>query len=75
MSRIPQLVLDKKAKDGKDYKNREIAVALNMSESMVSRFLRDKVDIGGVSYSTARVWADWLDCDMRDLATLDNTDK
>ncbi len=68
VSRIPQLVLDKKAKDGVDYTNRHIANELNISESMISRFMKDKVDISSITFSTARAWADWLDCDMRDLA-------
>lgn len=67
MSRIPQLVLDKKAKDGKNYKNREIAEALNISESMVSRFVNDRVEIGNMMYKTAQAWAKWLECPLDEL--------
>ena len=68
MSKIPQLVLEKKAKDGKDYKNTEIASALGISEAMVSRFLRDKVNVGSARFDTMLAWSNWLDCDPRNLA-------
>jgi transcriptional regulator with XRE-family HTH domain len=68
MSNIPQLVLEKKARDGRDYKNKQIADELNLSESMVSRFLRDMVDIETMNFGTALRWADWLGCeDVREL--------
>lgn len=67
MSRIPQLVLNKKANDGKDYNNVEIAEELGISRSMVSLFMRDKVDVSKMAFSTAIAWADWLECDLREL--------
>ena len=70
MSRIPQLVLNKKARDGIDYKNVEIAEALGISDAMVSRFMRDKIDVEKMAFATALAWADWLECDVRDLAEM-----
>ena len=67
VSKIPQLVLEKKARDRRDYKNRDIAEALKLSEAMISRFLRDRVDMGSVNLATAIRWAKWLGCHAEEL--------
>lgn len=67
MSRIPQLVLDKKARDGKDYKNIEIAEAIDLSPAMVSRFMRDLINVESAQFGTMIAWANWLEVDLIDL--------
>lgn len=67
VSKIPQLVLDKKARDGQNYKNIEIAEQLGITNGMVSLFLRDKVDISKMALGTALAWSDWLECGVREL--------
>lgn len=70
MSKIPQLVLNKKAKDGIDYNNVEIAKEIGLSRAMVSLFMRDKVNISGMAFGTAIAWAEWLECDLLDLVEI-----
>lgn len=67
MSNIPKLVLEKKYRDGKNYKNTEIAESLNLSEAMVSRFMNNKINMGKVTFDTILAWSKWLDCDPRVL--------
>lgn len=69
MSNIPRLVLEKQLRDGHTYKHVEIAEEIGISSTMVAHFLRDKVNISNIAFSTALAWSDWLECDVRELAT------
>jgi transcriptional regulator with XRE-family HTH domain len=70
VSKIPQLVREKKARDRQDYLNKDIAKAVALSEAMVSRFLRNRVDMGAVNLDTAIRWAKWLGCHAEELVEL-----
>ena len=67
VNRIPVLVSAKEVRDGKRYKQKEIAIASGLSEPIVSRLMRE-TEIGGITYSTARMIAQWLGVSTDDLA-------
>jgi transcriptional regulator with XRE-family HTH domain len=67
VNRIPVLVSEKEVRDGRRYKQKEIAIVSGLSESMVSRLMREP-EIGGITYDTARTIAEWLGVSTDDLA-------
>lgn len=68
MSRFLVLLSQKEIREGKRYSQREIARATNISNAVVSRWMRD--DIQGANLATVRKLCDWLDCDIGDLLTM-----
>ena len=66
-NKIPVLVSQKEVQDGRRYKQREISIGTGLSESMISRLMREP-DIGGVNYASARAIAAWLGVSTDDLA-------
>lgn len=69
INNIPVLIAQKQVRDRKRYKQKEISQLSGISQSMVSRTLTDKIDIGQMKYGEAEKWADWLGCKMNDLLT------
>lgn len=67
MNNIPVLISLKQARDKRHYKNKEIAEAVKVSESMVSLIIQNKINIGGMKLETAYAFADWLECGIDDL--------
>jgi transcriptional regulator with XRE-family HTH domain len=67
MNNIPVLIAQKEIRDRRRYKQKDIAEATQISESMISRVIQDKINIGGMTLDTAFALADWLGCDIRDL--------
>jgi transcriptional regulator with XRE-family HTH domain len=67
VNRIPVLVSEKEVRDGRRYKQRDIANGTALSESMISRLMREP-DISGVNYASARIIAEWLGVSTDDLA-------
>jgi transcriptional regulator with XRE-family HTH domain len=59
MNKIPNLITRKELRDGKRYRHKDIAEGTGLSESMISRLLRDK-EIDNLSYSSAKLIARWL---------------
>ena len=70
MTRFATLVAQKEIRDGKRYKQKEIARATGVAESTVSRWMRGE-DIEDGSMKTVRKLCDWLECDAGDLVYLD----
>jgi transcriptional regulator with XRE-family HTH domain len=68
INRIPVLVSEKEVRDGRRYKQKDIAIGSGLSESMISRLMRED-DIGGVNYASARIIAEWLGVSTDALAT------
>jgi transcriptional regulator with XRE-family HTH domain len=67
LNRIPILVSAKEIRDGRRYKQKEIAAGSGLSEPIISRLMRDD-DISGITYATAKALAQWLDVSMEELA-------
>lgn len=67
MGIILTLVTRKELRDGKRYKQREIAAQTGISEAMISRLLRDQIHVDDISLGTARAIANWLECTIDDL--------
>jgi transcriptional regulator with XRE-family HTH domain len=68
INQIPVLVSEKEVRDKRRYKQKEIAIASGLSESMVSRLMREP-EIGGITYDTARTIAEWLGVSTDALAS------
>jgi transcriptional regulator with XRE-family HTH domain len=68
VNQIPVLVSEKEVRDKRRYKQKEIAIASGLSEAIVSRLMREP-EIGGITYTTANMIADWLGVAMEELAS------
>jgi transcriptional regulator with XRE-family HTH domain len=68
VNQIPLLVSEKEVRDKRRYKQKEIAIASGLSEAIVSRLMRE-TEISGITYTTARMIAEWLGVSMEELAT------
>lgn len=69
MSNLEALVANKAARDGRMYKNKEIAEAIGVSESTISRLMNSK----NIESTTLRVILHlcvWLECEIADLITI-----
>lgn len=65
MSRLMVLLSQKEQRDGKRYKQKDIAAATGLSPATITRWMND--DIEGSNLATVRKLCDWLDCDVGDL--------
>jgi transcriptional regulator with XRE-family HTH domain len=66
-NKIPLLVSQKEVRDEQRYKQREIALATGLSESMISRLMREE-ELSAINYVTARIIARWLGVSTDELA-------
>jgi len=65
---IPMLLSQKELRDGRRYRQKDIAMGTGLSEGMVSRFMRDR-DISHMTYGSAKAIARWLDVTTDELGT------
>jgi transcriptional regulator with XRE-family HTH domain len=72
-NKIPVLVSAKEIRDGRRYKQKEIAIGSGLSEPIVSRLMRED-DISGVTYASVRAIAEWLGVSMEELAERDSNE-
>lgn len=70
MSRFESLVANKSAKDGKMYKQVEIAKAIGVSNSMVSRLMNSE-NLDSLTLRMVKRICEWLECDIADLLYID----
>jgi len=61
------LLSQKELRDGRRYKQKDIAHGTGLSVSVVSRIMNDRT-IGGMTYATAKAFAKWLGVPMEELA-------
>jgi len=73
MTNFPLLVTQKEVRDKRRYSQREIAVALGVSEPTVSRWMNGK-RIENTSIKIVMKLCNWLDCDLRDLVYTEATE-
>jgi transcriptional regulator with XRE-family HTH domain len=66
LNRIPRLLTEKELRDGKRYKQKDIAIGTGMSEAVVSRVFNDN-DIANLTYGSAKALARWLGVSMEEL--------
>jgi len=66
MSRFVQLLAKKELKTGKRYSQKEIADALSVSPSTVSRWMNGQI-VEKSSLETVRRICDFLECEVGDL--------
>ena len=67
INKIPWLVSQKEVRDRERYKQKEIARATGLSESMISRLMREE-ELSAINYVTARIIARWLGVSTDELA-------
>jgi transcriptional regulator with XRE-family HTH domain len=67
INKIPWLVSQKEVRDRERYKQKEIAKATGLSESMISRLMREE-ELSAINYVTARIIARWLGVSTDELA-------
>lgn len=68
-NRFHQQLARKEAKEGRRYKQKEIAEAAGLSPAVISRWIND-VDLGSSTIDTVAKLCGWLDCDIGDLLTI-----
>lgn len=66
-NKIPLLTSQKEVRDGQRYRQRDIARATGLSESMISRLMREE-ELSAINYVTARIIARWLGVSTDELA-------
>jgi transcriptional regulator with XRE-family HTH domain len=66
LNKIPMLLSQKELRDGRRYKQIDIANGTGLSVSVVSRIMNDR-SIGGMTYATAKAFAKWLGVSMEEL--------
>ena len=66
LNKIPMLLSQKELRDGRRYKQIDIANGTGLSVSVVSRIMNDR-SIGGMTYATAKAFANWLGVAMEEL--------
>jgi DNA-binding Xre family transcriptional regulator len=67
VNNIPILVAQKCARDGKMYTQTEIAEATGLSQAMVSRMIRYKVQMENLTIGVLDPMATWLGCNVEEL--------
>jgi transcriptional regulator with XRE-family HTH domain len=67
INKIPLLVSQKEVRDRQRYRQKEIAKGTGLSESMISRLMREE-ELSAINYVTARAIARWLGVSTDDLA-------
>ena len=70
MSNLTRLIAEKEIRDGKRYKQRQIADEVDLSPAMISRLLTDDKDFDNTTIKVARKLAKWLGCKVDDLFTV-----
>jgi transcriptional regulator with XRE-family HTH domain len=66
LNKIPMLLSQKELRDGRRYRQKDIAVGTGISEAVVSRVFNDN-DIVNLTYGTAKAIAKWLGVSMEEL--------
>ena len=66
LNKIPMLLSQKELRDGRRYKQKDIAMGTGLSGTIVSRVMNDS-DISGLTYGSAKVLAQWLGVSMEEL--------
>lgn len=69
VSNFAVLLARKEQQDRRRYTQKEVAESIGISESMVSRLLKD-VDVLKMSYGNILKVAQWLDCTSDELVKL-----
>lgn len=69
MINLEGLVANKSARDGKRYKNKEIADAIGVSESTISRLMKGR-NIESTSLRVIVDLCEWLNCDLAELVQI-----
>lgn len=64
-SLFPVALARKEERDGKRYTQRQIALATGISQALMSRIFRGRIE--GLNLATARKVCLWLDCDYKDI--------
>jgi DNA-binding Xre family transcriptional regulator len=64
-TRLPTLIATKEARDNRRMTQKEIAVALEVSESTVSRWMRGEIE--GMTLGMAFRLCEYLGCELGDL--------
>ena len=65
---IPMLLSQKELRDGRRYRQKDIAIGTGLSEGMVSRLMRDG-DISHMTYGAAKAIAKWLGVSTDELGS------
>jgi transcriptional regulator with XRE-family HTH domain len=73
VNNVPAMIGKKIAKDNRPYTQVDIAKATGVSQSMISRIITNQVKIENVAYGVLVALADWLECDVKDLAYREKT--
>jgi len=66
VNNIQIMLAKKELRDGKRYKQLDIARETGLTQSVVSRMM-SRQDIGGVTLESAHLLAAWLGCAIEDL--------
>lgn len=69
-NRFSTLLSQKEIRDGRRYKQKEIADTVHVSPSTISRWLKGG-NIEKSSIKTAKQLCDWLECDLSELLYLE----
>lgn len=73
LNKIPSLLAAKEMRENKRYTQRDMAQETDLTESLVSRTMRNEV-IDTLSLIHAHAIADWLECSIYDLFEASETD-
>jgi transcriptional regulator with XRE-family HTH domain len=74
INNIQIMLAQKELRDGKRYKQIEIARESGISQSVLSRMMSSR-DISGFTLETAQLLAEWLGCAIEDLYKKPSSDK
>jgi transcriptional regulator with XRE-family HTH domain len=66
VNKIPMLLSQKELRDGRRYRQKDVAIGTGISEAVVSRVFNDN-DIVNLTYGTAKALAKWLGVSMEEL--------
>jgi transcriptional regulator with XRE-family HTH domain len=66
LNKIPMLLSQKELRDGRRYRQKDVAIGTGISEAVVSRVFND-IDIVNLTYGTAKALATWLGVPMEEL--------
>lgn len=71
MSRFQELLSQKELRDGRRYRQTEIATAIGVSNSTITRWLQSR-DVSSSSLLVALKLAEWLNCEVGELVYMEN---